>query len=75
MRAWGTVVVRYSTFLIRHWRLPDQRARIEIRHIRSGAVARLDSLGAILDWMIVVGEQQHDALPERQLPKESATEQ
>jgi hypothetical protein len=55
----------YSTFLIRRWQLPDQHDRIEIRHIQSGAVGRLDSLGALIEW-IATNEQRHEAPPEQQ---------
>ena len=51
---------RYSTFLIRHWQLPDQHDRIEIRHIQSGAVGRLDSLDALIEW-IATSDEQHKA--------------
>lgn len=65
----------YSTFLIRHWHLPDQRDRIEIQHIQSGSVAHLDSLGAIPEWMLASSEQQHNALPERRSSEKSARAQ
>lgn len=44
-------VIGYSTYLIRHWSLPDRRERIEIRHIQSGAVAHFGSLDETLAWI------------------------
>jgi Xaa-Pro aminopeptidase len=42
---------RYSSFLLRCWSWEDQRQRIEIEHVQSGAQIKLDSMDAAFDWM------------------------
>jgi hypothetical protein len=42
---------RYTSFLLRCWRLGDGRRRIELEHIQSGARARVASLEAACAWI------------------------
>ena len=42
---------RYSSFLIRYWRLAGGKQRIEIEHIQSGDRMRAASLAAAMAWI------------------------
>jgi hypothetical protein len=42
---------RYSSFLLRCWRLGDGRRRIEVEHIQTGIRARVASLAAASAWI------------------------
>ena len=42
---------RYSSFLIRYWRLAGDKQRIEIEHIQSGDRMRAASLAAVMAWI------------------------
>ena len=42
---------RYSSFLIRYWRLAGDKQRIEIEHIQSGDRMRAPSLAAAMAWI------------------------
>ena len=42
---------RYSSFLIRYWRLSGGKQRIEIEHIQSGDRLRAPSLATAIAWI------------------------
>lgn len=51
---------QYGSFLLRCWRLPSGKYRVEVEHIQSGETVRLDSLDAASGW---VAAQIHVADP------------
>ena len=53
---------RYSSFLLRWWRLTGGGQRVEIEHIQSGERTLLGSLPAALDW---IGAHSGDTAIER----------
>lgn len=42
---------RYSSFLIRCWRLDDGEQRIKIEHIQTGQVMQVMTLAAAVGWL------------------------
>ena len=42
---------RYSSFLIRCWRVGEGEERLQLEHIQSGACTRVLTLGEALVWM------------------------
>jgi hypothetical protein len=42
---------RYTSFLIRCWRLGDGTERLQLEHIQSGARTRVVTLGEAVAWM------------------------
>jgi hypothetical protein len=43
--------MHYDSFVLRHWQLSDERQRIEVEHLQSGARTRVAALSAALDWI------------------------
>ena len=61
--------MHYDSFVLRYWHLSDERRRIEVEHLQSGARTRVVALSAALDW-IDAQRNQPPAAPDSGFRKE-----